>query len=540
VTHPKISENIYPADIWAIKEYGIEKWLNNCRSEIVSEEEKYSIYSDIYEQYEDLILSLNSSSADLVIVTYKLLMEYHYVLYSILLQARASQEGRGLFFDPQGRSFISGILSENIQGIFVKDKIAVNPNYPTVLGNVISKGIMEGRGLKYLRKDKIFSIVHGDKVLLSYGYPKQALINYAYDAGKKIKMIHPYPFRKARAKHLNASSLAVKLLSIVRNVAITHGIVIPNNHYNYLSEVSADSLRNVELMIESFTKYLSQIPKTELLVPAFGKTEVRALCIAARRAGHSVVGSTHGSNIGIYKHSTWYNIDMSMCDKYLVPTDNSVNAFENYQKSHIISKKYKTKIISQRSTFYEETFHLLRKRILPKKYHNIMIVEFPQTPYLFPEPTLSGPFQLWLNIELAQLLKRHGFNPILKMHPDRIAESSDIYEKYYDQIITDRFEDSYDRADAIIFPYVNSTTFPFTLLTNKKVIIFESSLKYFIAEHAQHALRSRADVIDSYFDESKSFQFNDEQLIEALSETPELPSFEIVKTYYTNSNTSNI
>ena len=148
-----------------------------------------------------------------------------------------------------------------------------------------------------------------------------------------------------------------------------------------------------------------------------------------------------------------------------------------------------------------------------------MLVEFPHVPFLVPQPMLTNNFQLWLCIKLSKLLKREGFYTIMKRHPDRLKETEGLYENYFDSVIKEPFEKVYRMTDAIIFPDVTSTTFPFALLKDKPILIFETLLKYFISDHNHKQIKSRCTIIPSYFDDDNRFIFEENILIDSLRVT---------------------
>ena len=71
-------------------------------------------------------------------------------------------------------------------------------------------------------------------------------------------------------------------------------------------------------------------------------------------------------------------------------------------------------------------------------------------------------------------------------------------------------------------------------MTNRKVLIFETSMNNFIIEHAHNHLRKRAAVIDSKFDKRGNFIFNDSDLTKNLSGKPVKPDYGIIEKFYIN------
>ena len=75
---------IFPLDIWSIKEYGVKKWYKDFNRWPVSEEERSSIFNDIEQLYSNIILNSEPEISDIFAVLYKLTSEYQLLLNSIL------------------------------------------------------------------------------------------------------------------------------------------------------------------------------------------------------------------------------------------------------------------------------------------------------------------------------------------------------------------------------------------------------------------------------------------------------------------------
>jgi len=514
-----------PVDVWSIKKYGVEKWYKNFKGMPVTELEKSAIYNDLLYLYDDIILNQSAQNRDIMIVLYKLILECNMILYSILTQQNIDNESNHILFDHLNRTFYGNYINNYHKSFLNLDK--PNPNNREILFNKIKTF---ARRYKYHQLDTIYTHNKASNNYLAFKYINVPLLQYAKSNGRSVYFIEPYRFRKKHNWGYDYQ-LIDSLAEIVFRVAKKHNIILSVRNQKYVKGLIQSSVTIASDKVFMFTKYLAKIPQTTILIPAFGRIDTRALCVAGRNTGHEVVGSTHGGNIGFYKHNSWYYIDNVMCDKYLMPTKSSARAMGKYIKSQKLSKIYLPKIITQRENNLLGRFEYLRNFEIDSVANTIMVVEFPNTPVLFPQPGETGLVHIWSNIKLAEIIRNSGYKAIIKIHPDRIEESTGLYEKYYDEIITNPFEESFKVAGTFIFTGITSTTFPFALMTNRRILTFSTAIKEFISSEYLSDIKSRVDIIPSTF-KNGQFVFDEDALIDMLTAKHEKINNNIVEKFY--------
>ena len=307
-----------PLDVWAIKDYGVKKWYDSFTRLPVSEEEKYSLYCDLYDSYVDIICNQSFRAQNVMVILYKLVMEYHMLLYSRLTLQRLEENGLSILVNKDKRNFITHFSGQTIKESF----IGLDTTSPSLFQVVVDKSIMAARRIKYNQSNKIFSVFRNSDDLISMGHPKGLLIDYATFQGKNIFMIQPNGFNKGY-KDYDINKLADELVNAVLHVSKRYKISLTSYIVKYITSVAYNSIERAYRALYVFEQYLKKIPPTSILVPAFGRFDARVLSIAGKNTGHRIVGSTHGGNVGFYRHSAWYNVDMLCCDDYLVPTRNA-------------------------------------------------------------------------------------------------------------------------------------------------------------------------------------------------------------------------
>ena len=140
------------------------------------------------------------------------------------------------------------------------------------------------------------------------------------------------------------------------------------------------------------------------------------------------------------------------------------------------------------------------------------------------------PFRLDLELRVINLLKKHGFKVIYKMHPERQHEVEGIFDGLVDRIITKPFEKVYKEADALFFGYGNSTTFGFALGTNRPLFLIDIENTNWNPE-VHELLSRRCIIVPAKFDEKNRIQFDEGYFLEKLGQKPEMPDFAYVEKF---------
>jgi hypothetical protein len=224
-------------------------------------------------------------------------------------------------------------------------------------------------------------------------------------------------------------------------------------------------------------------------------------------------------------------IELSMVDTFVVPTQGAVELVSMAVEKFLHPYGKDVEIVSCDSDEYERIRRLNRSKAPPPSIKKVMLLEFPLTElWYIGSYGLFWPYQLDLCLRIAKLMRRCRIKTILKRHPNRLKESEGVYDCYYDELLTAPFEEVYDEADAYIFPNIATTTFGFSLLTNKPVIIFESALED-VWEPARELLRKRCRVVPSWIAEDGRLMFDEDRLVDALLEPPEEPNDEFIERY---------
>ena len=136
--------------------------------------------------------------------------------------------------------------------------------------------------------------------------------------------------------------------------------------------------------------------------------------------------------------------------------------------------------------------------------------------------------KMLLEIELINFLKKNDYNVFYKAHPERPDGIIEIYQEYVDKIYFEKFEDqkNFSHIDTLIFTNSCSSTFGYSLCTNKNIILFYNENYY--PDHL-NGLKKRIKLLPLKFKDK--YQVNLNLLIKALKHKKTKIEYDYVRKY---------
>lgn len=528
----QMAQRAFPLDIWSVKEYGLNEWSERLFWP-VTDVEMRALYAEVDGLLVKTANSVSREMSDGICVLFSVLAEYFvaYVNARIVLH-RTGKEGLTPAFRSTTRFYPE--LSGNRKGLPKPDWYGRLPKQPTayekiraLIKNFVDAGKLHGYGPgRFLRRS--------DKPdYLCFHYPSPDKQAFAASRGRKIRILHPRHFMP---KYVEGAVPIVPedqktvdgLINRLRELAMRYGVVLDARECGDLNALTLSSLRRVCDSIDQIRPMLRKLDKTSIMLDGLGNLFKRCFSMAARIEGHQVVGFTHGNTVGMGKVGTFSYVEIAVVDEYVVPTASSARFFSDLQRKFRLQESRKAEIVSTGDDSYRKMWDRERSKPLPAAVKTVMIVECAITGLADRDIYYFWPFQVDLTLRVAKSMRGKGIRTILKRHPDRLAESGSLYDAYFDEVIADRFENVYERADALYFPYISSTTFGFSLLTNKPIIFFDTMLET-VWEDMHKPLRKRCRVVPSEFDGQGRLAYDEKAFLDALLKKPEKPDDEFVE-----------
>lgn len=262
-----------------------------------------------------------------------------------------------------------------------------------------------------------------------------------------------------------------------------------------------------------------------ILLTEVAKPMNKIIALAMKRRGTKVIGFHHGNDMcNSWERATPY-IENSHCDTFVCPTTRSAEFHAKENALAGISRLRNTVFVSAETARYRRLRERCSEDSFPEKFKTVMIIGYPMNAHRYPYSVGNFfLFQLDLELRLAQLLKRRGYQVIYKIHPERTKEASGIFEGTVDRILPQPLESVYQQTDAFLFGCIASSTFGFTVCTNKPIFVIDIEGKDWNPE-AYELLRRRCVMVPAHYDERNRLEFDEGYLLDKLGRRPEPPDF---------------
>jgi len=527
-----MDKKIYPFDVLTMKSIGLDKWINGfCDEWPVTIDEFIEIDSSIQNIYYSYILDKSSGYSDIFLVAYKLIYEYTIFSVHAIAFDRLTKEKYTVTYNQNSPylDFLSD-KTEEIKTFSYSNKLI--PMIPNISYKV------KQRIKHYLRynRNSVLDLSHnnnGDHYLCVL-YPTKELISFANSHNKELKVVYPYNLLnnynyKPRDYNEITNFIIKDVISIINNL----GTKVENNKISGLKTLTKNILEKIDLNIFLISQYFKRIKPTHVLTPIFGNIFSRSVCVAAKRNNHKIVGHSHGNNIGMLKDPQWGAIELSLADEFIVKNDISKKLWKSYVDQHDLLDSSSPKFKVMKDNHFIDFFNINDKYLVSNTkstIKKIMIYEHDMKYYSPSSPHTYWQYNLDLLIRVAKDLKANGFTTILKRSPASLTETNNLYNKYFDQIIDEKFEECFYKADAILFIYATSTGFPFSLFTKLPVIIFSHELDHY-QNDVQLELKERISVVKTRFVKNKII-YDTPELIKAFTNNKNIINQNFINKYY--------
>ena len=116
----------------------------------------------------------------------------------------------------------------------------------------------------------------------------------------------------------------------------------------------------------------------------------------------------------------------------------------------------------------------------------------------------------------AEVFIKNGFEVVYKAHPDRLQEIKGLFESQADEYNAEPFEKVWNSVDAYVFTDTASTTFGFSLATNKDIFLFNNAADE-RNPYLDSLLKKRVNLIPMFLDEKNRMQYSAIDINESIN-----------------------
>lgn len=525
--------NHIPLDIWSVKKIGIEKWHSNFYWPI-TKKEHHEMVRKVKAHFNCMLKNCSKNDQNVFKGLYmRLLNGTITILHNLQVVQRIIDKGYSPVVS-ENSSYYTEFFEErpikNIEGMTIPTPISwywkLRLRYRCLKENVKYHGSDPG----------YWSPLHFQKLFISPDSPyDQEYIDYVNDRGgtlsyRSVESFYPTSFYNVDRC---GSSSKNDYLNGILSIAKQHGIHFPEEQKRGLGNILEKCTSHLSSYIYSVKQELKRMDVSAFLIHRLGNLQNRGFCAAAREVGIPVVTFNHGNSVGAKNNDVGTRMRFSLADEFVCHSNASKKLYKRSLNKISLHGQEKPRI----SVVRNDRFQNLKSRMdsdIPSQIRDLMILEAPMRPTVHRDYYLYWPFQLEVLLHTSEILEEHSVNTIIKRHPDRLKESKILYDNYFDDQLTKPFEKVYDQADAYLFPHIRTSTFEYSLFTNRPVIILSYSLDEFW-ESAQEKLKKRCCIVPSWFDDKDRIRFDKERLNEVLDRTPERPDHAFTETYHLSS-----
>lgn len=433
-----------------------------------------------------------------------------------------------LHFDIIKKSKIK-IVKGNSSKIFIDDNIK---NYlDPFTSNIITSEKKYILLLKYYIKNflkfnffsfkKKYLCVGGDSNLVKK-YTKQKNISYIYSySGLIIKPSNSQEFVSMYTKILsplfyNLEKNIKKVFKI--NIDTKDYLNVFANRYSILHSTMIESLKN------KIEKYNGVLAKDNY------KTPTRFIGLYYRLINKDSICFDHGNQANGRNNHQLLTSQLLSYNKFVTISKKSKNSIIRLVKSSKIFKSLKNIHFDYVNDGFLETIYKNRSKYRIKKSKNILIMGWPMNPRKYFD---EGPYSFFYNkiileIQIIKFLKKKGFNVYYKSHPERSYGIKKIFSKLVDGIFFNKIETNKDLSfiDTFIFTSTCSSSFGYSLCTNKKIILLYK--ENYLQDHLK-LLSKRVSLLPMNFNLKKNFDYN--HLLKILNNSNYRYSYDYVLNY---------
>lgn len=246
-----------------------------------------------------------------------------------------------------------------------------------------------------------------------------------------------------------------------------------------------------------------RLPKrmTTLYVGEIGKTPQRIVAAAAKLNGADVVTVNHGFYAGETALDDALGMQHLLSSR--VVAYNSVNA-RRLKESYHASRAARLNLphFTTAGTFDGMVGRMpIGSSVRPGPIRSVMIVGYPMNQIRYTQSAGHYfTFQLSAERTLARIFRSIGLKVIYKVHPERVAEASGLFDDCVDEVRGGRFEEQIDAVDSFAFASHLTTTFNVAIASGKPCLVLDiPGMRW--SSGARETLSSAVRFVPAVFDE---------------------------------------
>ncbi len=290
---------------------------------------------------------------------------------------------------------------------------------------------------------------------------------------------------------------------------------------NWLITASSLARRHLHKLLER----PDRLPR-RLWTGSGGKVLVRILRHATRRCGGTVTGYDHAMGTGHLLLGAKHLVDFESCDAFVTNTESQASGLRRVLRPDLLLTRTPPEIISAESLHPKDQASGHTESLLPTetvRRAKVRTIIYPSSfyrgeahYYWVPMPDVVA---LDWEARLFSRLVKWSYEVLHKPHPGSAnLPSKQFYSATGTSLLSDKFEQVANMADAFIFVTPQSRPFISKIRSNTPLIFIDLGL-FDWQEEAYEMLSKRCSIVQGWFDEDNRAQVHWADLRSAIDES---------------------
>jgi hypothetical protein len=518
----------YPVDLTAVDFKDFESWRSDF---FIPEtpEKLWMLNKSIREAYYDMV-GENSGSfiGKLMLVKIKLFMEYTRILSVMNLKKLLGEHGYEPVYGPDNFT-AKEILDDSID---FKNTSSYTSGGSTrsKFRNFLYNMRVNRTPFYYLMANRSgMKVFNSQPSLESIIYARKNNCSYFYCLpGEWLKGVDKINISSEMKKQIQ--DMAESIYLSLQKTLEPFGLTIDNRLADFIRLSSIEHLSMAAAEWDILDKKIAKRGPFFHLGSAQCTDFHRLFALINRKHGGHSIGFNHGNDTF---SSRDLRMELSIVNEFSTYTEGGAELIRNRDDS--MFKPFsdnQPKISSLNTDIYLKTFQKYCKMGLPKEVKKVMVSGYP---YDLTENLSFGPpdlIYLDMEYETVKALRDAGFEVIYKPHPEGCASiPAEIFGDGV-EVSLESFDQVSEKIDAFVFNYSFTSPFPWTLSTNKPVVLIDSLFFRYHTPEVMDLLKKRCKVIKPHYDDRSRIRYNTDEMVEYLKQKPEEPDTSLLKKYF--------
>jgi len=465
-------DSIYrPVDSEAILEIGLDNWLYK-NDWPVSEVEFAEFVDCVLQSYNLLCTRPETTIRDLFYIDHQIIVYLIQIAHANLVKLRSKKvlsleekHSRKYFFPKFDRDLSNNIIP--LDRNFLKSlHLHFRSIFKTLFFNFYLGPIDLFRGIS--RKSNVWSVGAESEQKIEFIKKNRSFCRFLYVENILSSNSGNVSIKEPHKK------IKSYISSFFRDIEKRYPEFLNGIDTKILKTAWHDRLAKLNLNYQTILQ-LKDLPQV-LYVSNVASPMHKLFSLALLRKGVEVNGFNHGNNMMLVLHKHISLTELSHFTNFICFSKKSAIYFNKIYLESKLSKIRHVNFLYMESSYYKK---LLSKSIReqPKKIiKEVVLMGYPSHSFRYLSGVSHyGNLMVDLEIKIAKNLKSLGYTAVYQAHPEAEPSTIKIISDYFDDIRVGNFERNMDEADAFIFTYTSTTTFHYSLCSDKHIILISHS-----------------------------------------------------------------